>query len=317
MNLEQAFLDDIVAHPIDPTPWLVFADWLEERDDPRGELVRLLRLCWDEPRKKVFKQRHARLQELFAAGVPLPLPRFTNSIGMEFVWVPPGAYWRGGRAGEPGKHRVPIDEPFWVGVHPTTQGQWSAVMGNNPSWFARTGRGAEQVREIPDAHLERFPVESVSWNEVQEFIARLNERGAEPGWVYRLPVEEEWEYALRSPVTCRADCAFSFYVGAPSNTLSSARANFNGNFPVKAEKGPFLGRPTCVGSYPPNRLGLFDLPGNVWEWTDTPGESGRVLRGADWGGTGAGCAASHRTSHGPANRIRNLGFRLVRARSVQ
>jgi uncharacterized protein (TIGR02996 family) len=317
MNLEEAFLADMVAHPHDATPWLVFADWLEERGDPRGELVRLLRLCWDEPRKKAFKTRHARLQELFAAGVCLPLPRFTNSLGMEFVWVPPGTFWMGGGNGKRSKNKVEIAEPFWLGIYPVTQNQWQALMGSNPVWFARTGAGAEKMREIGDAELECFPVENVSWNDAQEFLARLNARVRDAGWVYRLPSAEEWEYACRGPVTCRADCAFSFHAGEPSNSLSSLRANFDGNRPVSAEKGPCLGRPTRVGSYPANRLGIFDLHGNVWEWTNTPVGAVRVFRGGSWCLSGASCTAAFRSAYTPESRLNDLGFRLARVTGRQ
>jgi uncharacterized protein (TIGR02996 family) len=312
MDLEHAFLQDIVAHPHDPTPWLVFADWLEERGDPRGELVRLLRLCWDEPRKKAFKTRHARLQELFAAGVRLPLPRFTNSLGMEFVWVPPGSFWMGGGDGKPGQRKVEMAGPFWMGIHLVTQEQWQTLMGSNPSSFARSGACANKVRDIGEEELACFPVESISYTQAQDFIAGLNAREGESGWQYQLPSAEEWEYAYRSPVTCRADCAFSFYFDMPSNSLSSLRANFNGNFPVNTEKGPSLGRPTRVGSYPANRLGIFDLAGNLYEWTDTPNGPDLLVRGGCWAQGGAGCTAAHGSRSGPEHQSPIIGFRLAR-----
>jgi uncharacterized protein (TIGR02996 family) len=316
MDLEEGFLADMVLHPHDATPWLVFADWLEERDDHRGELVRLLRLCWDEPRKKAFKDRHARLQQLFASGVRLPLPRYTNSLGMDFVWVPPGHFWMGGHNGIPGVRKVEIAGPFWLGIHPVTQGQWQTVMGSNPSWFSRTGHGADKVAAIPDADLARFPVENVSWHETQEFIAELSKLDVVDGWVYRLPQEEEWEYACRGPITCKVDCAFSFHAGEPSSSLSSERANFHGDYPANADKGPFLARTTTVGAYPANRLGLYDMHGNVWEWTDnTPQFEGIVFRGGSWNSTGPDCNAANGLSTGPLHQVRNRGFRLARVAS--
>jgi uncharacterized protein (TIGR02996 family) len=320
MDLEEGFLADMVAHPHDATPWLVLADWLEERDDPRGELVRLLRLCWDEPRKKAFKSRHARLQELFASGVRLPLPRFTNSLGMEFVWVPPGTFWRGGGNGKPGTRKVEMKKPFWLGVFPVTQGQWQTLRGTNPSYFARTGGGAEQVGEIAAAELDRFPVENVSWNDAQAFLMDLNAQEQETGWTYRLPTADEWEYACRWPVTCCEDCGFSFHAGEPSSTLSSDRANFNGTYPAGTQTGANLGRPTPVGSYPANRLGIHDLHGNVWEWTESCGSGriarkGRMLRGGSYYCAGLNCAVAFRTAKEPGDQSRDWGFRLARVSS--
>jgi uncharacterized protein (TIGR02996 family) len=311
MNLEQGFLDDIVRNPTDPTPWLVFADWLEERDDPRGELVRLLRLCWDEPASKTFKARHARLQELFASGVRLPLPKYTNSLGMEFVWVPPGEFWMGGGDGKCGDKHVVMPQPFYLGIYPVTQGQWRAVMGSNPSYASRRGAGAKQVNGISDADLDLFPVEEVSWERVRGFLAKLNRRALE-GWTYRLPTEEEWEYALRSPVTSQADCAFSFYLDQPADALSSDQANFDGEFPANAALGPLLGRTSKVGSYPANRLGIYDLHGNVWEWTQTSAGAKRVIRGGAWKEIGFRCAAAYRGVGTPEERFDSVGFRLVR-----
>jgi uncharacterized protein (TIGR02996 family) len=299
MDLEEAFLADMVAHPHDATPWLVFADWLEERGDPRGELVRLLRLCWDEPRKKAFKERHARLQELFASGVRLPLPRFTNSLGVEFVWVPPGQFWMGGGAGKVGPRKVAMTEPYWMGIYPVTQGQWRALMGNKPSGFSRAGE-FDIADAFSDAELDWFPVENVSWDKIQEFIAGLNDREQEGGWLHRLPTEEQWEYACRSPVTCRADCAFSFHAGEPSNRLFHEQANFGTK------------RPSKVGSYPPNRLGIHDLHGNVYDWVRASRGLVSAVRGGSWQYGSSFCRAAEQHAENPASRACNRGFRLVR-----
>jgi uncharacterized protein (TIGR02996 family) len=309
MDLEQAFLADMVAHPHDATPWLVFADWLDEREDPRGELVRLLRLCWDEPGKKAFRERHARLQELFASGVRLPVPRFTNSLGMELVWVPPGHFWSGNTTQRP---KVEMAEPFWMGVYLVTQGEWQAVMGDNPSYFRRDGTGAYKLEDVSDEDLARFPVECISYDEVQSFLERLNAREPRSGWTYRLPTSEEWEFAVRSPVTCQKDCAYWFYFDTPTNSISSVRANVIGDQPYKAPKGPNVGRTTKVGSYPPSRLGLYDHHGNVWEWTETVQGQLHVRRGGSWCGNSTGCAAGTYLNSNPSDRAYYLGFRLAR-----
>ena len=110
----------------------------------------------------------------------------TNSIGMTFVLIPPGEFRMGSddkdaNQDERPVHTVRLTQAFYLGKYEVTQGQWQAVMGKNPSRF--TG----------DTNR---PVEQVSWDDVQEFIRRLNAR--EGGAQYRLPTEAEWEYAARA-----------------------------------------------------------------------------------------------------------------------
>src|SRR6185369_1278188 len=103
------------------------------------------------------------------------------------------------------------------------------------------------------------------------------------------PSDAEWEYACRGGANLQSDSAFHFYLGEPSNDLSSLQANFDGNYPEgKAEIGPYLERTTRVGSYRPNPLGLYDMLGNVWEWCSDRYEEGlpRVIRGGCWASFG-------------------------------
>jgi formylglycine-generating enzyme required for sulfatase activity len=134
--------------------------------------------------------------------------------------------------------------------------------------------------------------------------------------VYRLPTEAEWEYACRGGVTSKQDCSFDFYFEQPTNDLSSQQANFNGNHPAgQASKGPYLERTSKVGSYKPNRLGICDLHGNVWEWCEDSygdGASDRVIRGVSWYSDGSSCRAAHRAGRAPSGRHYYLGFRLAR-----
>jgi formylglycine-generating enzyme required for sulfatase activity len=240
-------------------------------------------------------------------------PTLTNSLGMKFVLVPRGTFWMGGGGGQPGDRQVEIAHDFYLGVYQVTQQQWQAIMGRNPSWFSRTGTGKDKVKEVSDADLAQFPVELVSWEDVQQFIRKLKERDkGHAGWVPRLPTEEEWEYACRGAACSREDCSFDFYFDQPTNDLSSTQANFNGNDPAgSAAKGPYLERTAKVGSYQPNRLGIYDLHGNVWEWTDSVDGSDQVLRGGCWYRVGSHCRAANRISRAPSLRRYSLGFRLA------
>src|SRR5262249_15622705 len=118
--------------------------------------------------------------------------------------------------------------------------------------------------EVEGLDTSEFPVESVSWEDAQDFLKKLSARPEErkAGREYRLPSEAQWEYACRGG----ASSSTAFHVGA---SLSSAQANFNGNDPYgDANTGPYLERPCAVGCYRPNAFGLYDVHGNVWEWCE-------------------------------------------------
>jgi formylglycine-generating enzyme required for sulfatase activity len=253
-------------------------------------------------------------------GVRAQPPReIVNSLGMKFVLVPRGTFWMGDRGSQ---RQVEVPHDFYMGAFPVTQGQWQEIMGSNPSWFSRTGSGADKVTGISDADLKQFPVEQVSWDDAQEFLERLNAREKESGFLYRLPTEAEWEYACRGGASSQQDCNFDFYFGdparnlsQPTNDLSSEQANFNGNHPAgNAPKGKYLGRTTKVGSYRPNRLGIYDMHGNVWEWCENHSEAGasaRVIRGGGWGYYGSNCRVSNRGRFEPDSRYSDLGCRVA------
>ena len=202
-----------------------------------------------------------------------------------------------GEAREKPQHRVQI-QSFAIGKYEVTQEQWFAVMGTNPS--ANKGR--------------TLPVERVSWDDIQQFIAKLNQK---TGQKYRLPSEAEWEYAARA-----------------GSTTEWSHGNDESKLGNYAWYGRNSGGKTQeVGQKLPNAFGLYDMHGNVWEWTQdcwhenyagapTDGSAwttgcggeGRVLRGGSLSYAPiepAGLRSSIRDSFRPDNRNENLGFRLA------
>jgi RNA polymerase sigma factor (sigma-70 family) len=242
------------------------------------------------------------------------LKHFTNDLGMEFVWIPPGNFIMGSPIEEKERHdgetqhKVTLTKGFYMGVYTVTQEQWQEVMGNNPSHF----KGEKNL-----------PVERVTWNDCQEFIKKLREKDKDKK-AYRLPTEAEWEY------TCRAGTTTPFHFGA---TISTDQANYDGNFVyVNGKRGTYRGKTTPVGSFPANAWGLHDMHGNVLQWcqdwygeypkndvTDPPGpDKGlggalgqpRVLRGGSFGEHPWACRSAARDAAEPDNDPADFGFRL-------
>jgi formylglycine-generating enzyme required for sulfatase activity len=233
--------------------------------------------------------------------------RFLNGLGMEFALVPAGTFWMGGQDGNCGDKQVTIDRDFYIGVCPVTQEEWQKVMGSNPSHFRKGGGGADKLSGVSDADLRRYPVESVSWNDCQVFIKKLNESLKETGWMYRLPREAEWEYACRGAAITQALCGWNFYLRSPTTTLSAQQANLS----ISA-----LNRTCKVGLYEANSLGLFDMHGNVWEWCEDAYDGAtRVRRGGCWANAAEYCRAATRFGHAPIDLDIGLGLRLARVPS--
>jgi len=254
-----------------------------------------------------------------ANAVEPPKPK-AGPLGMKFVTLPKGTTYLGWD-GKPGSaKKTEIKEDFEIAVHTVTQGQWQQVMGKNPSQLSRTGSGRDRVKNIADEELKKFPVECVSWDDCQEFIKKLNEQEKGKGYVYRLPSVAEWEYACRGGASTEEECSFLFYFEKPTNDISSKQANFDGNLPYgSGEKGPRVGMLTKVGSYPPNKLGLYDMHGNVWQWTDSlwrPKELHRLNRGGSYGGDGYSCRAAFTHFNEPFYRSVYCGFRIARVPST-
>jgi formylglycine-generating enzyme required for sulfatase activity len=274
----------------------------------------------DQPTGKEASQPAAAPKEP-EPGPPPPVPltkQITNGIGMKLVPVPKGTFWMGDRGSQ---EQVPVEHDFYIGVYLVTQEQWQAVMERNPSYFSRSGDGADKVKDVSDDDLKQFPVEQVSWDDVQEFLKALNAREKDRGFLYRLPSVAEWEYACRGGATSQEDCAFDFYCAQPSNDLSSEQANFDGRKPAgSAPQGQYLERTSKVGSYQPNRLGIYDMHGNVYEWCADPSPSDglkRMCRGGCWFDSGSHCGASWGIGDNPSFGSLSRGVRLAAVPSAE
>jgi formylglycine-generating enzyme required for sulfatase activity len=251
-----------------------------------------------------------------------PPKTFTNSIGMKFVWVPPGAFLMGSpkeevqRHAKEIQHKVTLTKGFYMGVYTVTQEEYEKVMDKNPSYFSAGGGGNAKVAGL---NTRRFPVEVVSWSDAKEFCRKL---GDKEGKMYRLPTEAEWEYA------CRAGTKTAFYFG---DTISTDQANYDGNFVFGAgKKGMYRQRTTEVGFFAAaNGFGLHDMHGNVYQWCEdwydkdyyrnspktdplnTKAATYRVLRGGSWYSFPWFCRSAYRGVDGPDLRNGNFGFRVV------
>ncbi len=329
--MEESLLQALHDDPTDDASWLVLADWLEEHGDPRADLVRLtqqLRGDLPEPQREELETR---ARSLLERGVRPCVPALANSVGMRLVLVRPGTFWMGSpveeedRYGDEGpRHLVTITRPFYLGAFQVTQAEFEKVMGRQPSYFHARGNGFEAVRGLDTG---QFPVDSVSWEDTDQFCRRLSQLPEEQkaGRVYRLPTEAEWEYACRGGTAWRAPfhCGYAF---------SSRQGNFDGTKPYgRTRRGPNLKRPCTVGSYAPNAWGLFDVHGNVWEWCadwfstryyeasperdpQGPGDGDmRVLRGGSFYYVGSSCRAAIRFGRGPEARSNLDGFRVAMA----
>jgi formylglycine-generating enzyme required for sulfatase activity len=236
-------------------------------------------------------------------------------LGMKFVPLPKATFYMGGGGGKAGK-KTEIKGDFEIAVYRVTQGQWQELMGNNPSYFSRQGGGKDKVKDLKDEELKQFPVEMVSWDDVQEFAKKLDKMEEGKGYVYRLPTAAGWEYACRGGATTREECSYHFYSEKPTNDLSSKQANCRDLVSLgKGEKGPFLRRPTKVGSYVPNKLGLYDMHGNVWQCTGSPMQDGwlaRVFRGGSGTDYSPRCRAASCNSSVTTVGFSTVGFCLAR-----
>ena len=209
-----------------------------------------------------------------------------NGVEFAFRWCPAGTFTMGAPTSEEGlynetQHEVTLTKGFWMLETEVTQKQWKAVMGTNPSFF----KGDD------------LPVESVSWNDCQEFCEKTG---------LQLPTEAQWEYACRAGTT-------DAYAGNLDEMAWYYSNSGNKTHPVGTKK--------------PNAWGLYDMHGNVWEWcqdwygdypsgsvTDPTGPSSgysRVVRGGSWDNDARICRSALRDGVVPGDRGNYLGFRVV------
>jgi len=237
------------------------------------------------------------------------------ATGIPMIWCPAGTYDMGAPAGDPDAavhegpvHTVTFSEGFWISATKITQAQWTALMGSNPSFFQE----AQPCAQFGQYVLR--PVEQVSWEDAQAFLAALN---AKVGWsAYRLPSEAEWEYAYRAGTSTR------FYWG---NDPTLQGAGFNAWFKPNTFQ---VTQP--VAQLPGNPWKLLDMAGDVQEWvadaylpdydrapTDgTPvmneGTLFRGVRGSAWNDAAADLRASARRALPGSHAFRTLGLRVAR-----
>ncbi|OHB64073.1 MAG: hypothetical protein A2Y77_12355 [Planctomycetes bacterium RBG_13_62_9] len=235
-------------------------------------------------------------QRQAVAEVGLPLEVKAAKSEIVFRLIPPGTFTMGDE--DYGEHQVTLTKLFYCGKFPVTQGQWQAVMDNNPSYFKDAGREA--------------PVERVSWRDCQAFLNKLCRMEGAADGTYRLLTEAEWECA------CRAGSTSAFCFGDNDSALDEY-GWYDGN-------GGDSTHP--VGQKRANAFGLYDMHGNVWEWCQDwydayTGESladplgppcgyDRVNRGGSWRSHAWGCRSALRFRCTPGHRDHFLGLRLGR-----
>ena len=227
------------------------------------------------------------------------LQTLTNDLGMSFVKIPTGSFmmWTFGTLKS--THRVTIPKAFHLQTTEVTQGQWKAVMRTSP-WLGK-------VRNEGDD----YPAQYLSWDDAQEFIQKLNARG---DGTYRLPTEEEWEYA------CRAGTTTEYSFGDDVGRLGDFAW-----FDKKDDTGEDYAH--RVGLKRPNPWGLYDMHGNVREWcqdrsgkkstsakTDPAGslsDWSRPVRGGSWAEYASGCRSGQVRYFDGSDRCPSCGFRVM------
>ena len=233
-------------------------------------------------------------------------PEIKNSLGMEFVEMPAGSFMMGTSGAnapkrETPQHREVIGKAFYIGKYEVTQAEWRKVLNENPYDRDRSN----PFYSLPDmaARITKpnHPA-TVSWNDAQEFIGKLNQ--LDPTHHYRLPTEAEWEYMARAGTQSR------YFFGENDRTLGEY-AWFGGEFSN--------GGTHPVGQKKPNPWGIYDVYGNAWEWVQdayrptynsTP-TAQKTVRGGSWHSTADAWHSAWRKPYDADYRGISIGFRVV------
>ncbi len=233
-----------------------------------------------------------------ASEAPSTLSLSANGIAFNMIRVEKGTFQMGSTTNtdEQPIHNVTLTKDYYIGETEVTQELWQAVMGSNPSSYVGI--------------FTQRPVESVSWNDCQTFITKLNSL---TGLTFRLPTEAEWEFAARGGNKSQG------YTYSGSNTAGEVACYSKDNNSAH----------NSVKTKAPNELGIYDMSGNVWEWcqdwysssyyssspsTDPTGPasgSNRVLRGGSWVNSATSCRVARRSYFTPSITCNDSGFRLA------
>ena len=230
---------------------------------------------------------------------------YTNTMGMEFVRIPPGDFIVGSLrdgANDWSAQRVRIARPFYMGVTEVTNEQFQKFQSRHSS-----GRQDKTGKNLASA---RQPVVEVDWFTAKAFCDWLSKK---EHIEYTLPSAAEWEYACRAGSNALywwGDAESS--VGKCANVLDTAHPYSHGRFtPFEVDDGYLVSAP--VGSFLPNAFGLYDMIGNVLEWCNDASNSGdlRMNRGGAWNQGVSGCRSASRQFSRPSVKSGNLGFRVL------
>ena len=224
-----------------------------------------------------------------------------TGVKMTFCWIPPGKAILGSPASEEGRFKDEVEHEFnckgfWLGKYEVTQAEWTAVIGSNPSYF--DGMKDSKAKGLDTT---RYPVETVSWDDCQKFLEKVNQPSKKPFRKIALPHEDEWEYACRGGKGNQQPYYWGKAITAQEANTSMAK----------------LDRTAIVGSYAkaaPHPWGLCDMTGNVFEWCENRYSSDsqlRILRGGSWFYDPESCRAAFRNGFVPGFRFYDVGFRVV------
>ncbi|MGB8701269.1 MAG: bifunctional serine/threonine-protein kinase/formylglycine-generating enzyme family protein [Thermosynechococcaceae cyanobacterium] len=242
----------------------------------------------------------------------------SSSIGLDMIAIPGGSFMMGAPETEPRyevnerpQHEVTL-QPFYLSRYAVTQAQWREVAGYDPI--------EKELDPDPSSFKgDQRPVETVSWEDAQEFCQRLSQK---TGQDYRLPSESQWEYA------CRAGTTTPFHFG---ETVTTELANYGWAYNFNDwPKGEYRDETMDVGRFPGNDWGLHDMHGNVWEWCEDDWHSDykgalsderswvasdrtgikRVVRGGSWYYDLWHCRSAYRDYATRADRYNGIGFRV-------